>query len=78
MTTRETFPEYLRRVAADHTDSGHEYTAKDYEEAALRLSGAAVALRAIAAIAKTTGGRPEAVRIVEIACNTANNIDAHP
>ena len=77
MSERETFPEYLRRVAADHAESGHEHTAEDYEEAALRLSGAAVALRAIAAIAKTTGGSPEAVRIVEIACHTANNTEFH-
>ena len=31
---RETFPEYLRRVGADHRESGRDCTAEDYEAAA--------------------------------------------
>jgi len=34
---KEGFTDYLRRVADDHEDSGMEYTAKDYREAARRI-----------------------------------------
>jgi len=34
---KESFTNYLRRVADDHEDSGMEYTAKDYREAARRI-----------------------------------------
>ena len=72
-----TYPEYLRQLAADHHASGTHATAEDYEETALRLSRAVVALRAIAEIAKPTGGGPAAVRVVEIACTTANAIETN-
>lgn len=36
-TPAETFPEYLRRVGGDHAESGMEYTAKDYTDAAERI-----------------------------------------
>lgn len=36
-TPAETFPGYLRRVGADHAESGMEYTAKDYTDAAKRI-----------------------------------------
>ena len=77
MSKPETYPEYLRRVGSAFAKSGFEDAAEVYAEAALRLSGAAVALRAIAALAKPLGGRPEIVRIVEIACHTANNTEFH-
>jgi len=34
---KEGFTDYLRRVADDHEDSGMEYTAKDYRNAARRI-----------------------------------------
>jgi hypothetical protein len=75
---RETFPEYLNRVGDDFAASGHEATAEDYHETALRLSRAIVALRAIAETAKKSGGSPAAVSIAETACNTASAIEANP
>lgn len=30
----ETFPQYLKRLASDLRDSGHEFTAQDFEESA--------------------------------------------
>jgi hypothetical protein len=34
---KESFTNYLRRVADDHEESGAEYTAKDYRDAARRI-----------------------------------------
>ncbi len=34
---KETFSEYLRRVGADYAESGSEFTAQDYKDAAQRI-----------------------------------------
>lgn len=69
-----TYPDYLRQLAADHHESGTHATAEDYEETALRLSRAIVALRAVAQLA---GSPDTAARIQDIARTTANSIETH-
>jgi hypothetical protein len=74
-----TYPDYLRQLAADHHDSGTHATAEDYEETALRLSRAIVALRAVASIAETYGhpAHRHIGRIIDTARTTANSIETH-
>lgn len=56
----ESYTDYLRRVGADYADSGSEFTADDYREAARTIDGLASVLRTIARAGSLKGARAEA------------------